>query len=91
MVIAYGNNAFRDISCDDASGADDGILADGDPGHDHYSCPYPDVFTDVDILVVLKIFTAELRIDWMAGGSDRDVWSDHDAISYIDVAVIDHR
>ena len=87
--ISDRHHIVRDIFSDDAACTDHCVLTNFDAGQDDDARTDPGIFTDVDILVVLKSAAAELRVDRVVGCCDCDIRAEHDLVPDIDVAVID--
>ena len=66
--IAHRHHIGGDIFGHHAASTDDGIVADGDTGHDDDAGAQPAVGADVDRQIVLQATAAQVGIDGMAGG-----------------------
>ena len=86
--IAHCHHICGNILCNDASGADDGVIPDGDAGHDDCPCAEPAVPTDMDRHVVLVNLLAQFWQDGVSGGGDGHVGTDHRVIPDVNMGIV---
>ena len=87
--VSECNDAGWDVFGHDASGSDDGIIADRNARKDDGPSPDPDIVPDMDVFVELIVLHPQFGEDGMGCGGQGDVGSDHDMVADIDIPVID--
>ena len=86
--IADCQHIRRNVLRHDASGPDHCIIPDRHARHDNHTGSEPAVLADMYRQIILICLFTQLRQQWMIGGRQHDVRSEHRMISHIDMRII---